>query len=115
MLGLADQARIIDLFEFIMKGDVVRALHELRSQYDAGADPLTILTELADFNHLVTRLRFTPEVVEDFSLTEEQRLRSLDFSKNFPFLFYLETGKCYLKAYKKLIKLRVHCKQLKCF
>lgn len=81
MLGLADQARIIDLFEFIMKGDVVRALHELRSQYDAGADPLTILTELADFNHLVTRLRFTPEVVEDFSLTEEQRLRSLDFSK----------------------------------
>ncbi|QEE08538.1 DNA polymerase III subunit gamma/tau [Bartonella kosoyi] len=81
MLGLADQARIIDLFEFIMKGDVIHALHELRSQYDAGADPLTILTELADFNHLVTRLRFTPEIVEDFSLTEEQRLRSLDFSK----------------------------------
>ncbi|WP_142415891.1 DNA polymerase III subunit gamma/tau [Bartonella massiliensis] len=81
MLGLADQARIIDLFEFIMKGNVVHALHELRNQYDAGADPLTILTELADFNHLVTRLRFTPEIVEDFSLTEEQRLRSLDFSK----------------------------------
>ncbi|WP_375615151.1 MULTISPECIES: DNA polymerase III subunit gamma/tau [unclassified Bartonella] len=81
MLGLADQARIIDLFEFIMKGDVVNALHELRSQYEAGADPLTILTELADFNHLVTRLRFTPEIVEDFSLTEEQRLKSLDFSK----------------------------------
>ncbi|MBB4077194.1 DNA polymerase-3 subunit gamma/tau [Bartonella fuyuanensis] len=81
MLGLADQARIIDLFEFIMKGDVVNALHELQSQYDAGANPLTILTELADFNHLVTRLRFTPEIVADFSLTEEQRLRSLDFSK----------------------------------
>ncbi|WP_375625659.1 DNA polymerase III subunit gamma/tau [Bartonella sp. MU37NMGALS] len=81
MLGLADQARIIDLFEFIMKGDIVNALHELHSQYEAGADPLTILTELADFNHLVTRLRFTPEIVEDFSLTEEQRLRSLNFSK----------------------------------
>ncbi|WP_375641607.1 DNA polymerase III subunit gamma/tau [Bartonella sp. CM100XJJH] len=81
MLGLADQARIIDLFEFIMKGDVVNALHELRSQYEAGADPLTVLTELADFNHLVTRLRFTPEIVEDSSLTEEQRLRSLNFSK----------------------------------
>nr|WP_081486142.1 DNA polymerase III subunit gamma/tau [Bartonella washoeensis] len=81
MLGLADQARIIDLFEFIMKGNVVNALHELRSQYDAGADPLTILTELADFNHLVTRLRFTPEKVEDLSLTEDERLRSLDFSQ----------------------------------
>ncbi|EJF75426.1 DNA polymerase III subunit gamma/tau [Bartonella alsatica] len=81
MLGLADQARIIDLFEFIMKGNVVNALHELRSQYDAGADPLTILTELANFNHLVTRLRFTPEIVEDLSLTEDERLRSLDFSQ----------------------------------
>ncbi|WP_429137523.1 DNA polymerase III subunit gamma/tau [Bartonella heixiaziensis] len=81
MLGLADQARIIDLFEFIMKGNVVNALHELRSQYDAGADPFTILTELADFNHLVTRLRFTPEIAEDLSLTEEERLRSLDFSQ----------------------------------
>ncbi len=81
MLGLADQARIIDLFEFIMKGNVVSALHELRSQYDAGADPCTILTELADFNHLVTRLRFTPEIAEDLSLTEDERLRSLDFSQ----------------------------------
>nr|WP_280949002.1 DNA polymerase III subunit gamma/tau [Bartonella koehlerae] len=81
MLGLADQTRIIDLFEFIMKGNVVNALHELRSQYDAGADPLAILTELADFNHLVTRLHFTPEIVEDLSLTEDERLRSLDFSK----------------------------------
>ncbi|WP_034987808.1 DNA polymerase III subunit gamma/tau [Bartonella florencae] len=81
MLGLADQARTIDLFEFIMKGKVVDALRELRSQYDAGADPLTILTELADFNHLVTRLRFTPEIAEDLSLTEDERLRSLDFSQ----------------------------------
>ncbi|WP_336278819.1 DNA polymerase III subunit gamma/tau [Bartonella sp. CB175] len=81
MLGLADQARIIDLFEFIMKGDVVNALRELRSQYNAGAHPLTILTELADFNHLVTRLRFTPEIAENFSLTEDERLRSLDFSQ----------------------------------
>ncbi|MDD9334270.1 MAG: DNA polymerase III subunit gamma/tau, partial [Bartonella sp.] len=38
-------------------------------------------TELADFNHLVTRLRFTPEKVEDLSLTEDERLRSLDFSQ----------------------------------
>nr|WP_260480052.1 DNA polymerase III subunit gamma/tau [Bartonella quintana] len=81
LLGLVDQARIIDLFEFIMKGDIVNALHELRSQYDAGADPLTILTELADFNHLVTRLRFTPEIAEDLSLTEVEHSRSLDFSK----------------------------------
>ncbi|AQX19185.1 DNA polymerase-3 subunit gamma/tau [Bartonella sp. WD16.2] len=81
MLGLADQARIIDLFEFVMKGNIVSALSELRSQYDAGADPFMILTELSDFNHLVTRLRLTPEIAGDLFLTEEERLRGLDFSQ----------------------------------
>lgn len=81
MLGLADRARIIDLFEMIMKGDVASALREFRDQYDGGADPLVILNELADFNHLVTRLRFTPEIASDISLAEEERLRGLEFSK----------------------------------
>ncbi|OPB29023.1 DNA polymerase III subunit gamma/tau [Bartonella sp. WD12.1] len=81
MLGLADQARIIDLFEFVMKGNIISALSELRNQYDAGADPFMILTELSDFNHLVTRLRLTPEIAGDLFLTEEERLRGLDFSQ----------------------------------
>ncbi len=39
MLGLADRARIVDLFEHVMKGDAAAALTEFRAQYDAGADP----------------------------------------------------------------------------
>ncbi|RWF31706.1 DNA polymerase III subunit gamma/tau, partial [Mesorhizobium sp.] len=54
MLGLADRARIIDLFEHVMKGDVAAALAEFRAQYDTGADPAAVLTDLAEFNHLVT-------------------------------------------------------------
>lgn len=81
MLGLTDQSRIIDLFESIMKGNIVNALYELRNQYNAGADPFAILTELADFNHLITRLRLTPEIIENLSLTEEERSRSLNFSQ----------------------------------
>ncbi|MBN9044967.1 MAG: DNA polymerase III subunit gamma/tau [Rhizobiales bacterium] len=80
MLGLADRARIIDLFEMLMRGDVAAALKEFRAQYDSGADPSVVLTELADFNHLVTRLRFTPEVGEDVSLSEDERRRGLDFA-----------------------------------
>ena len=40
MLGLADRARVIDLFEALMKGDIAAALKELREQYDIGADPV---------------------------------------------------------------------------
>ncbi|ATO56833.1 DNA polymerase III subunit gamma/tau [Bartonella sp. 1-1C] len=81
MLGLTDQSHIIDLFESLMKGNIIHALHELRNQYNRGADPFVILTELANFNHLITRLRLTPEIIENSSLTEEERSRSLNFSQ----------------------------------
>src|SRR5690606_38364304 len=55
MLGLADRARIFDLFDFVMKGDIAGALGELRAQYDVGADPAVVLSDLADLTHWLTR------------------------------------------------------------
>ena len=75
MLGLADRARIIDLFEKLMAGDVAGALAEFRSQYDTGADPAVVLTDLAEIVHLVTRLRYVPSAVSDTALTEDERTR----------------------------------------
>ncbi|MEQ9121330.1 MAG: DNA polymerase III subunit gamma/tau, partial [Alphaproteobacteria bacterium] len=75
MLGLADRARVIDLFERLMQGDIAAALAEFRAQYDAGADPAAVLTDLAEFTHLVTRLRFVPEASADAALTEDERVR----------------------------------------
>src|SRR6202050_3537698 len=43
MLGLADRARIIDLFGALMGAELPRALTELRDQYDKGGDPATVL------------------------------------------------------------------------
>jgi DNA polymerase-3 subunit gamma/tau len=81
MLGLADRARIVDLFEHLMKGDAAAALTEFRAQYDVGADPVAVLTDLAEFNHLVTRLRFVPSAASDASLSEDERRRGADFAK----------------------------------
>lgn len=82
MLGLGDRGRVVDLFEQVMKGDAAAALAEFRSQYDAGADPATILTDLAEFTHLVTRLRFVPSAADDASLSEEERRRGSAFSQS---------------------------------
>ena len=81
MLGLADRARIVDLFEHVMKGDAAAALNEFRAQYDTGADPVAVLTDLAEFNHLVTRLRFVPSAADDASLSEEERSRGREFAQ----------------------------------
>jgi DNA polymerase III subunit gamma/tau len=80
MLGLADASRIIDLFDALMHGDAAKALGELRSQYDSGADPLVVLTELAEFTHFVTRVKVVPTVVEDRSLAEVERKRGRELA-----------------------------------
>jgi DNA polymerase III subunit gamma/tau len=81
MLGLADRARIVDLFEHIVRGDVTAALSEFNAQYEAGASPVVVLTDLADFTHLVTRFKYIPDAANDPSLSEVERLRGREFSE----------------------------------
>ncbi|MBB6309289.1 DNA polymerase III subunit gamma/tau [Xanthobacter tagetidis] len=81
LLGLADKGRVIDLFEALMKGEMARALGEFRDQYDAGADPAVILTDLAEFTHLVTRLKIVPQSAEDAALVEAERLRGAEMAQ----------------------------------
>jgi DNA polymerase-3 subunit gamma/tau len=80
MLGLADRVRIVDLFESLMKGDMAAALQELREQYDIGADPAVVLTDLAEFTHFVTRVKIVPAVADDVSLSEAERVRGKAFA-----------------------------------
>ena len=75
MLGLADRSRVIDLFEAVMRGDAASALDELRAQYDQGADPAVVLSELAEFTHFVTRVKISPAAAKDPSATEIERVR----------------------------------------
>jgi len=82
MLGLADRARIVDLFEHILRGDAAAALSEFNSQYEAGANPVVVLTDMADFTHLVTRLKFVPDASDDPSLSEVERVRGKGFSES---------------------------------
>ncbi|MER9581755.1 DNA polymerase III subunit gamma/tau [Mesorhizobium sp. M0276] len=98
MLGLADRARIVDLFEHVMKGDVAAALAEFRAQYDTGADPAAVLTDLAEFNHLVTRLRFVPTAIEDASLSEDERQRGADFARTLSVRVLSRTWQMLLKG-----------------
>ncbi|PDT09313.1 MULTISPECIES: DNA polymerase III subunit gamma/tau [unclassified Rhizobium] len=81
MLGLADRARIVDLFQHIVKGDVAGALGEFQSQYEAGANPVVVLTDLADFTHLVTRLKYVPDAANDPSLSEIERTKAAELAK----------------------------------
>ncbi|MBX9759215.1 MAG: DNA polymerase III subunit gamma/tau [Beijerinckiaceae bacterium] len=75
MLGVADRSRVIDLFEAIMSGDVSSALAHMKEQYDQGADPGLVLSDLAEFIHFVTLLKIAPETRLDASVTQEEAAR----------------------------------------
>jgi DNA polymerase III subunit gamma/tau len=80
MLGLADRSRVISLFDALLRGDAPAALRELRDQYDSGADPAVVLTDLAEFTHFVTRVKLVPAVADDRSLAEVERARGRAFA-----------------------------------
>ena len=69
MLGLADRTRIIDLFEAVMGGRLAEAMTGLKLLHDGGADPGHLMSDLADFVHLVTRLKLVPGAARDPALT----------------------------------------------
>jgi DNA polymerase III subunit gamma/tau len=98
MLGLGDRGRVVDLFEHLMRGDAAAALREFRAQYDAGADPATILTDLAEFTHLVTRLRFVPDAAKDASLTQDERSRGTALSQSLSLRVLSRTWQMLLKG-----------------
>jgi DNA polymerase-3 subunit gamma/tau len=81
MLGLMDRSRTIELFDAVMSGDASRAIGEIESQHEAGGDPRTILTDLADFVHWVTRLKVVPDAVKDASRTEIEKTRGKDYAQ----------------------------------
>ena len=82
----------------LLKGDVAEALKELRDQYDSGADPAIILSDLAEFTHFVTRVKLVPSVADDLSLSETERMRGKAFAAQLSMRILSRTWQMLLKG-----------------
>jgi len=80
MLGLADRTRVIDLFDGLVRGDIAGAFREFREQYDTGADPIVVLSDLAEFVNFVTRVKIVPATADNVAFGETERVRARDFA-----------------------------------
>jgi len=80
MLGLADRAQILDLYRAVMQGEVADALEQLRHQYDHGADPAIILSDMLELTHWLTRLKVVPDAGEDTVTSEAERQHGLEMA-----------------------------------
>ncbi len=80
MLGLADRTRVIDLFDSLARGDIAAAFKEFRDQYDVGADPIVVLSDLAEFVNFVTRVKIVPATADNVAYGETERVRAREFA-----------------------------------
>lgn len=77
MLGLADRTAVFTLFRSVMAGEIAEALDSLAEQHASGADPESLLNDLLDLCHWLTRIRIAPAVAHDPLVPEAERVMGL--------------------------------------
>jgi DNA polymerase-3 subunit gamma/tau len=75
MLGLADRTRTFDLLESLLRGDIAPALTELQGQYKDGADPSSVVEDMLDLVHWLTRVKVLPESADAPEVPENERTK----------------------------------------
>ena len=98
MLGLADRTRVIDLFESLVRGDIASAFKEFREQYDTGADPVVVLSDLAEFVNFVTRVKIVPATADNVAFSETERQRAREFATKISMRVLSRTWQMLLKG-----------------
>ncbi|MBP5856326.1 DNA polymerase III subunit gamma/tau [Marivibrio halodurans] len=81
MLGLADRARIYDLYDAVMKGDAAGALDVLGGLYDVGADPAVVIQDMLDITHWLTRAKIVPGLFDQSTTPELERTRGREMAE----------------------------------
>jgi DNA polymerase-3 subunit gamma/tau len=80
MLGLADREAVFDLLDAVMGGKPAAALAVTDRAYERGADHGTLLQDLLELLHTVTRLKSIPGLRHSQDLPEAERTRGAELA-----------------------------------
>ena len=106
MLGLADRARVFDLFDAVMSGNIGSALDQMAEQYALGADPVMILGDMLELTHWLTRLKLAPETEFGPAVSETERVRGGTMAKGLSMATLTRSWRCCSKASAKPVRRR---------
>ena len=73
MIGLADRTLTFELFESLIAGKIEEVIANLDNQRQNGANPLTLLQDLINITPLLAKVKIVPEVLNDQSLSENEK------------------------------------------
>ncbi len=89
MLGLADRALVLDLFENAVSAKADAALAIMGDLYRKGADPVVVVQDMLDLTHHLTKLRAAPKLqdtLQTYAKEEIERAATLAGKLSMPML-----------------------------
>jgi DNA polymerase III subunit gamma/tau len=105
LLGLSNRGAVIDLFEAIMGGEAEKALQRIGAAFENGGEPETIIADLADFTHWVTRLKVAKDLaLQDHSRTEDEKKRGIFFAEKLAMAHLTRAWQMLLKGYTETLQ-----------
>jgi DNA polymerase-3 subunit gamma/tau len=102
MLGIADRNLVFDLFETVMKGDAAGALDQMEMLYQGGADPLSVIQDLLDLAHFVTRLKLVPDAGAGDPMEAGDRERAKPLAERLPMPVLARAWQMLLKGIEEI-------------
>jgi DNA polymerase-3 subunit gamma/tau len=81
MLGLADRSITFDLLDSVLRGDIGAALEQLAGQYEAGADPVMVVSDMLELTHWLTRIKVVPDSADAPGVPEAERVRGAQMAE----------------------------------
>ena len=102
MLGLADRGRVLDLFELVMRGAIKDALDRLGELYDLGSEPQTVVQELLEISHWLTRIKVVPAAAEARDVAGADAARAKEMAGRLSIAVLARTWQMLLKGLDEL-------------
>jgi DNA polymerase III subunit gamma/tau len=102
MLGLADRGRVLDLFELVMRGDIKAALDRLAELHDLGTEPETVVQELLEISHWLTRIKVVPAAAQARDVAGADAARANEMASRLSIPVLARTWQMLLKGLDEL-------------
>ncbi len=79
MLGVVDKSLLIDLYTSALNAEMAKCFELLESQYQSGANALSLVQDLLDLTYTLTTIKVAPQAnsLNDYTSTEKESLKKL--------------------------------------
>ena len=82
IFGFFDKSQLIDLFEFILKGDEIKVIEIYRKIYDQGVEPKIFINDLLELLYYFKNIKSLTLESTNFSLNDQEFQKIKDLNKN---------------------------------